>query len=89
MALPLLSLAGVPHEVIVADHLLTDAHLVETGIALGHVSLDGEAATYERFGTDPETVLFSLLDQVDVTDLLRSSGATPDEIDRLQARLLG
>lgn len=87
IALLLLSLADVPHEVIVADHLLTDQHLVETGVALGHVPLDGEAEVYAARDTDAETVLLALLAEVDVTDLLRTAGATADEVTALRARL--
>lgn len=87
IALLLLALAGVPDDVIVADHVATDQRLRERGVALGHVPLDGEADLYRRYGTDPETVLLTLLDRLDVEDLLRTTGATPTEVAQVRSRL--
>ena len=87
IALLLLSLVGVPDDVIVADHLATDERLRERGVALGHVPLDGEAELYARHRTDAETVLIALLENLDVEDLLRTTGATAQEVTALRRRL--
>lgn len=87
IALLLLSLVGVPDDVIVADHLATDDRLRERGVALGHVPLDGEAGLYARHRTDAEAVLVALLEDLDVEDLLRTAGATDEEVTALRRRL--
>lgn len=87
IALLLLSLAGVPDDVIVTDHLATDDRLRNSGVALGHVPIDGESELYARHGTDAAAVLFALLEHTDVADLLRTAGATAEEIIGLQDRL--
>lgn len=87
IALLLLSLVGVPDDVIVADHLATDERLRERGVALGHVPLDGEAELYARHRTDAEAVLIALLENLDVEDLLRTTGATAQEVTALRRRL--
>ncbi len=74
---------------IIADHIGTDDRLQEHGLALGHVPLDGEDDLYSRRGTDAETTLVTLLDTLDVDDLLRTAGAAPDEVEQLRARLVG
>lgn len=89
VALCLLRLAGVPDDVIVADHLATDARLRERGVALGHVPMDGEDALYLHHETDAETALLALLDGLDVEDLLRSNGTATEEVEQLRCRLTG
>jgi hypothetical protein len=87
IAILLLRLAGVPDEVIIADHISTDERLREHGLALGHVPLDGEDDLYRGHGTDAEATLTALLADLDVEDLLRTAGADPDETSALRARL--
>ena len=84
----LLSLVGVPAELIVEDHLRTDARLVATGVAMGHVGLDGEPEVYAAAGTTAEATLFDLLSDLDVATLLRTAGWTTAHVDDLRARLL-
>jgi len=82
LAMVLLSLAGVPVDVIVADYLRT------RGIALGHVSLEGEAELYAARGTDAEATLTALLADFDVADYLRNAGMSAVELARLRSRLV-
>ena len=84
----LLLLVGVPHDVILADHLVTDARLVSHGVALGHVSLDGEAEVYAARGTTAEATLRSLLDTLDAERYLLDAGMTTDELAALRKRLV-
>lgn len=88
LAMVLLSLAGVPVDVIVADHLRTDELLRTRGIALGHVSLEGEAELYAARGTDAEATLTALLADFDVADYLRNAGMSAVELARLRSRLV-
>jgi hypothetical protein len=88
VTLLLLSLADVPAEVIVADHLRTDERLLAHGLALGHVGLDGEADLYAERGTTAEATVAALLDDLDAADYLRSAGLTGDELTVLQDRLV-
>lgn len=88
VAILLLHLARVPDEVIVADHVATDDRLRAHGIALGHVPLDGEDELYACHGTDAEETLTMLLDGLDVVDLLRTNGATDDEVAALRLRIV-
>lgn len=87
VALLLLTLADVPTGVIVEDHLRTDALLVDHGVALGHVPLDGEAELYAARGTTAEATLWALLDGFDAEAYLRDAGLTSAELDRLRDRL--
>lgn len=84
----LLSLVGVPVEVIVDDHLRTDERLVAEGIALGHVPLDGEAELYATRGTTARATLTRLLTGLDVERLLLDGGLIPEELAMVRARLL-
>lgn len=88
VTLLLLALAEVPVDVIVADHLRTDELLVERGIALGHVPLDGEAELYAARDTTAEDTLLALLADLDAATYLRDAGLTMDEVEALRARLL-
>jgi hypothetical protein len=87
LTLVLLSLAGVPTEVIVADHLLTDERLVSHGLALGHVGLDGEAELYAGRGTTAEAALLALLEDLDIADHLGRAGLTADDVRAIRRRL--
>ena len=84
----LLSLVGVAHERIVADHLRTDDRLVSKGIGLGHVSLDGEAELFAARGTTAEATLRELLAGLDVADYLLDAGLTPFELDAIRTKLV-
>jgi hypothetical protein len=88
LTLVLLSLAGVPTEVIVADHLLTDERLLSHGLALGHVGLDGEAELYAARGTTAEATLVALLERLDIADHLGRAGLTDGELRALRHRLV-
>ena len=57
VALLLLRLAGVPTDVVVAEHLRLDHRLSAHGPTLGHPGLDGEAALYAAHGTTAEATL--------------------------------
>lgn len=87
VALLLLSLAGVPDEVVIADHLLTDERLEASGLALGHVPLDGEAALFASAGTTAELTLSSLLRDLDVESYLLDVGLSRRDVDWLRHRL--
>ena len=84
----LLSLVGVPDELIVADHLRTDDRLVAQGIGLGHVSLDGEAELFAARGTTAEATLHALLSGLNVATYLLEAGLTARELDGIRTRLV-
>ena len=84
----LLSLVDVEPESIVADHLRTDRLLVERGVALGHVPLDGEAEVYTAHGSNAVDTLRSLVHGFDAASYLRDAGLTERELAALRARLL-
>lgn len=88
VTLVLLSLAGVPTDVVVADHLATDERLAERGLALGHISTDGEADLFIARGTTAAAVLTDLVDGLDAEDLLRTGGLSGEEVATLRARLV-
>ena len=83
----LLSVVGVPDEVIVADHLRTDDRLIAQGIGLGHVSLDGEAELFASRGTTAEATLFELLAGLNAADYLLDAGLTAKELDAIRKKL--
>lgn len=89
LAILLLSLVDVPAEVIVADHFRTDDRLLDRGVALGHVDLEGEADLYAARGTTPEVTVAALVETLDVADYLLSAGMTPDELAAVRSRLVG
>ncbi len=86
LTLLLLSLVGVPDEVIVADQVHTDDRLRSHGIALGHEGLEGEADLYAEHGTTAETTLTALLSSLDVAEYLRDAGMTEDELAAIHRR---
>jgi protein-tyrosine phosphatase len=88
LALLLLSLAGVPDDVIIADHLATDARLIATGIARGHVPLVGEAELYAERGTTAEATVGDLLAGFDAASYLLDAGLSPDDLAVVRARLV-
>ncbi len=89
VTMALLSLADVPADVIVADHLHTDQRLVDRGLALGHVGLDGEAEQYRARGTTLEATVREVLDRLDGRSLLRGAGVSDRDLDAVHARLVG
>lgn len=88
VTMTLLSLVGVPVEIIVDDHLRTDGRLVGEGIALGHVPLDGEAERYAARGTTARATLTRLLTGLDAERLLLDGGLLTEELASVRARLL-
>lgn len=84
----LLALAEVPSAVIVEDHLRTDGRLLSHGIALGHVSLDGEADRYAERATTAEATVSALLDALDVEDYLLAAGVTDTDLATIRAHLV-
>lgn len=88
LSILLLSLARVPDEVIVADHLATDVRLIATGIGQGHVPLDGEAELYAERGTTAEAIVTDLLADFDAAQYLLTAGLSSKDLDAVRGRLV-
>ena len=88
LSILLLSLAGVPGDVIVADHIATDARLFATGIGQGHVPLDGEAELYAERGTTAEATVTALLAGFDAMQYLLTAGLSSKDLDAVRGRLV-
>ncbi len=88
LALLLLRLAGVPADVVVAEHLRLDRRLTADGPQLGHPGLDGEAALYATRGTTAEATLRSLLERLDVERYLLDAGVEPAALGSLRTRMV-
>ncbi|TMR08942.1 tyrosine-protein phosphatase [Nonomuraea zeae] len=84
----LLALAGVAPEDILADYALSAARLRPLYALLGQPD-DGLRATRRlaAAGTTTAEVVGALLDGLDVAELLRRGGLTPDELTTLHDRL--
>ena len=83
----LLSLAGVPDDLIVTDYLISDARIL-AGDPDHQAIIDAESALFAAVGTTPAAEITGLLQAVDVATYLRDAGLPAADLDRLRARLV-
>jgi protein-tyrosine phosphatase len=85
----LLTLAGVPRDVIVADYALSAARLQPRYDAwIAAAGSEDKRERLRRENTSDASFLESVLDAIDVEDYLRSAGTTDDDIQAVRARLV-
>ena len=83
----LLSLVGVPHDLIVADYLASDARIL-AGDLDHQAILEVESALFTAAGTTSAAEIAGLLQAVDVATYLRDAGLADDVLTRLHTRLV-
>jgi protein-tyrosine phosphatase len=85
----LLTLAGVPRDVIVADYALSAARLQPRYDAwIAAAETEDKRERLRRENASDAAFLESVLDAIDVEDYLRSAGTTDDDIHAVRARLV-